>query len=166
MTGGVRIREMTAADWPAMWEVIRPILRAGDTYTIAPDMDEAAARVFWCDPPSTAVTVVEIDGQILGTAHMGPNRDGPGAHVANASYMVADAARGRGVGRALVVDSLERLKAQGFEALVFNAVAASNRGAIRLYEDLGFRILGSVPGGFRHPVEGLVALHVMYRVLD
>nr|WP_073333514.1 GNAT family N-acetyltransferase [Wenxinia saemankumensis] len=156
---------MRDADWPAMWEIVRPVLRAGETYTVDPHLDEDAARDFWCGPPSTAVTVAEAGGTILGTAHMGPNRGGPGAHVANASYMVGEAARGRGVGRALVLDSLERLAAQGFESLVFNAVAASNRGAVRLYLDLGFTILGSVPGGFRHPREGLVDLHVMHRAL-
>ncbi|NDV01617.1 GNAT family N-acetyltransferase [Pseudoroseicyclus sp. CLL3-39] len=159
------IRPATDADWPRLWPIVREVIRAGDTYTVEPGLDEAAARAFWTGPPSTIVTLAEAEGEVLGTAHMGPNRAGPGAHVANASYMVSAAARGRGVGRLLVEDSLRRLAAAGFQGLQFNAVAASNRGAVALYEDLGFTIIGTVPAGFRHPREGDVGLHVMYRPL-
>ncbi|EAR49474.1 putative acetyltransferase [Oceanicola granulosus HTCC2516] len=158
----VIVTEAGAADWPALWEIVRPVLRAGDTYTIDPDLDEPAARTFWTGPPSERVTCARVDNTLLGTAHMGPNRDGPGAHIANASYMVAPAARGKGVGRALVVDSIAWARAAGYRGLQFNAVAESNRGAVKLYRDLGFAILGTVPGGFAHPREGFVGLHIMY----
>ncbi len=157
------IRDYRPADWPAVWDILRPIIRAGETYCLPPDMDEAAAREMWIGPPTQRVSLAEIDGRILGTGHMGPNRPGPGAHVANASYMVAAEAQGRGVGRALVRDSLAWVARQGFAGLQFNAVAETNRGAIRLYHDLGFDILGTVPGGFAHPAEGRVGLHIMYR---
>ena len=165
MSGGgasAAIREATAADWPALWEIVRPVLRAADTYTIDAGLDSDAARAFWMAPPSERVTVAEAEGRVLGTGHMGPNRGGPGAHIANASYMVSPEARGRGVGRALVVDSIAWARRAGYDALQFNAVAESNRGAVALYRDLGFVILGTVPGGFAHPVEGKVGLHVMY----
>nr|WP_256500094.1 GNAT family N-acetyltransferase [Limimaricola litoreus] len=145
---------------------MRPIIRAGETYCLPVEMDEAAAREMWLGPPTTRVSVAEIEGRILGTGHMGPNRPGPGAHVANASYMVAPEAQGRGVGRALVRDSLSWVAREGFAGLQFNAVAETNRGAIKLYRDLGFGILGTVPGGFAHPREGRVGLHVMYRPAD
>lgn len=157
------IRDYRPADWPAVWDILRPIIRAGETYCLPPDMDEAAAREMWIGPPTQRVSLAEIDGRILGTGHMGPNRPGPGAHVANASYMVAAEAQGRGVGRALVRDSLAWVAQQDFAGLQFNAVAETNRGAIRLYRDLGFEILGTVPGGFAHPAEGRVGLHIMYR---
>jgi GNAT superfamily N-acetyltransferase len=97
---------------------------------------------------------------------MGPNRDGPGAHVANASYMVAAAARGTGVGRALVEHSIAWCRAAGFRAIQFNAVVATNVYAVALYESLGFTIIGTVPEAFRHPTEGFVGLHVMHRRLS
>ncbi|GGL64359.1 GNAT family N-acetyltransferase [Wenxinia marina] len=161
----VTVRPATDADWPAIWAIVEPVVRAGEAYTVDPGMGEAEAKDFWCGPPSTHVTVAEVDGRVLGTAHMGPNRAGPGAHIANASYMVAADAQGRGVGRALVVDSLERLAADGFAGLQFNAVAESNRGALKLYADLGFDIVGTIPGGFDHPREGRVGLHILYRPL-
>ena len=105
------------------------------------------------------------DGAVLGTANMYANRAGPGAHVASASFMVASAARGRGVGRALVEDALAWARAAGFRGMQFNAVAASNPAAVALYESLGFAVIATIPEAFRHPDEGYVALLVMHRAL-
>lgn len=93
------------------------------------------------------------------------NRPGNGAHVASASYMVDPAHSGRGVGRALCADSLAWACAAGFRAMVFNAVVATNVRAVRLYESIGFTVLGTVPEGFLHPAEGYVGLHMMHRAL-
>ena len=103
--------------------------------------------------------------RVLGTAKMGPNRAGPGAHVATASFMVAAEARGRGVGSALCADALAWARAGGYAGMQFNAVAASNVGAVRIYDRAGFQIIGTVPGAFEHPTLGRVGLHVMYREL-
>ena len=72
---------------------------------------------------------------------------------------------GRGVGRALCEDSLAWARTAGFRAMVFNAVVATNVRAVRLYESLGFTVLGTVPEGFHHPVQGYVGLHLMHRAL-
>ena len=106
-----------------------------------------------------------VDDVALGTYHLAPNQAGPGAHVANASYMVPAAARGRGVGREMVEHSLVRAREAGYLGMQFNAVAETNTGAIGLYERLGFQTVGVVPRAFRHPSAGLVGLHVMYRDL-
>ncbi len=156
------IRDYAAGDWPALWPILREVIRAGDTYCLPPELPEAAARAAWITPAPDAVTVAQDGATLLGTAHIGANRPGPGDHVANGSYMVSAAARGRGVGRALVIDSLARARALGFKAMQFNAVVETNRGAIALYEDLGFAIVGTIPRAFRHPTEGPVALHIMH----
>lgn len=156
------LREATGADWPTLWPIIRQVIRAGDTYTVAPDMAGDEARAFWMRPAPWRVVVAEDAGEILGSGKMGPNQAGPGARVANASYMVAPAARGRGVGRALVVDTLRWACGSGYRGVQFNAVAESNRGAVKLYQDLGFQIMATIPEGFDHPSEGPVGLHVMY----
>lgn len=156
------LREATSADWPALWPIIRQVIRAGDTYTVAPDMAEDEARTFWMRPAPWRVVVAEDAGEILGSGKMGPNQAGPGARVANASYMVAAAARGRGVGRALVTETLKWARGAGYRGVQFNAVAESNRGAVKLYQDLGFQIMATIPEGFDHPSEGAVGLHVMY----
>ena len=142
------------------------VVRAGDTFTLDPAMTESTAREMWLlPPPGRTVVATAGDGAVLGTAKMNPNQAGPGAHVASASYMVAVAHRGRGVGRALVAHTIDWAREAGYRGIQFNAVAATNRGAVALYEALGFAVVGTIPGGFRHPAEGYVDLLVMYRAL-
>ena len=142
------------------------VVRAGDTFTFDPAMTESTAREMWLlPPPGRTVVATAGDGAVLGTAKMNPNQAGPGAHVASASYMVAAAHRGRGVGRALVAHTIDWAREAGYRGIQFNAVAASNRGAVALYEALGFAVVGTIPGGFCHPAAGYVDLLVMYRAL-
>ena len=161
-----RIREATADDWPAIWPIVREVVVAADTFTYDPAMTRDEGRAMWMVGPPGRTTVASGAGEaIAGTANMYANRAGPGAHVASASFMVAAAARGRGVGRALVEDALQWARAAGFRAMQFNAVAATNTAAVALYESLGFAIVGTVPEAFAHPEHGLVGLHVMHRRL-
>lgn len=171
MTGGggagrLSIRDATDDDWPAIWPFLREIVRAGETYTWRPDVTEAEARDLWLRPPPWRTFVaVDGDGNVVGTAKVGPNQDGPGSHISNASFMVDPARAGGGVGRALAEYTIEAARSAGYRAMQFNAVVASNTRAVRLWESLGFDIIGTVPEGFQHPAEGLVGLHVMYRRL-
>jgi ribosomal protein S18 acetylase RimI-like enzyme len=159
----VTIRRAALDDWDRIWPIWHEIVAAGDTYAYEPSTSNTTARAGWLGSPPDEAWVAVDGEEVLGTYHLAPNHAGPGAHVANASYMVASAARGRGVGRTLVEHSVERASAAGYLGLQFNAVAASNVHAIRLYEQLGFVTIGVIPRGFRHPVQGLVGLHVMYR---
>jgi L-amino acid N-acyltransferase YncA len=161
----VRIRAATDADWPAVWSFLAPVLAAGETYTYPQDMPEADARAAWLLPVPWHVVVAEEDGRILGIVKYGPNQPGRGAHVANASFVVDPAEAGRGVGRALAERILADAPSHGFRAMQFNAVVATNTGAIRLWESLRFRILATIPEAFDHPTAGLVGLHVMHRHL-
>lgn len=161
----LEIRRASAADWDAIWPIWHEIVAAADTYAYEPGTDSDEARCSWLAPEPHETWVAAADASIVGTYHLGPNQAGPGAHVANASYMVGAAARGKGVGRAMVEHSLERARAAGYLGIQFNAVAATNVHAIRLYEQLGFVTVGIVPRAFRHPTAGLVGLHVMYRDL-
>ena len=157
------IRDATLADWPLIWPFWHQIVAAGDTFTYDPEFGEAEAKAMWMvDAPGRVVVAVADGGNVVGTANMYANRPGPGAHIASASYMVDLVHRGSGVGRALVVDSLRWARACGFQGMQFNAVAQTNTNAVWLYETLGFTVLGTVPGGFRHPLHGDVGLHVMF----
>jgi len=157
-----RIRDATPGDWPTIWPILREVVVAADTFPYDPDMTEDEARAMWMvDSPGR--TTVAVDGaEVAGTANMYANRAGPGALVASASFMVASAARGRGVGRALVEDALSWARAVGFSAMQFNAVAETNAAAVALYRSVGFEIVGTVPEAFDHPEHGLVGLHVMH----
>lgn len=161
------IREANEQDWPAIWPFFREIVAAGETFPYPPDLGPDEGRELWLlrPPVRVVVAVDEASGAVLGTANMAANRPGNGSHVASASYMVDPAVAGRGVGRALVKESLDWARRAGFRGMQFNAVAESNAVAVGLYRSMGFEVVGTVPEAFRHPREGLVGLHVMYRAL-
>jgi GNAT superfamily N-acetyltransferase len=157
-----RIRAATPGDWPAIWPIVRAVVVARDTFAYDPEMTEDEGQALWMVASPGRTTVAVDGGAVLGTANMYANRAGPGAHVASASFMVASAARRRGVGRALAENSRSWARTVGFTAMQFNAVAETNAAAIALYGSLGFSIVGTVPEAFDHPDHGLVGLHVMY----
>lgn len=159
----MQVRQATDADWPAIWSIVEAVVRAGETYVYPRDLTEDAARALWMQAAPGVTLVADDGGRILGTAKAGPNHPGPGSHVANASYMVAEDTRGRGVGRALAEATIDWARARGFRAMQFNAVVEANRGAVRLWQAVGFEIIGTAPEAFDHPREGLVGLHIMYR---
>jgi L-amino acid N-acyltransferase YncA len=163
----MEIRDATAADWAAIWPFFAAVVREGETYAYDMDMSYDEGRALWMEAPPARVTVaVDDDGAtILGTAKMGANRGGNGGHIATASFMVGDAARGRGVGRALGEDMIAWASRAGFRAIQFNAVVESNTAAVALWQSLGFVIVGTVPEAFASPAHGDVGLHVMLRRL-
>jgi ribosomal protein S18 acetylase RimI-like enzyme len=158
----MQIREAREADWPGIWVIVTEVLAEGDAFTYDPDMTEVQARGKWLSPEPWRTTVAVDGDEVLGAATWGPNQSGPGSHVSNANFIVSIKARGRGVGRALVEDTLARARADGYAGMQFNAVTETNTHAVGLYERLGFEIIGTVPGAFRHPKLGPVGLHVMY----
>ena len=160
----MEIREARAEDEAAIWSIIGPTIRAGETYALDRDMSEAAALASW-RAPETEVFVAVEEGRMLGTYYLRANQAGGGRHVCNCGYMTAAAATGRGVARAMCLHSLERARARGFRAMQFNFVVSTNERAVRLWESLGFDIVGRLPGAFRHPIEDYVDALVMYRTL-
>jgi len=158
------IRPATPADDDAIWAILEPTFRAGETYPQPPDISRADAMAYWRSP-GHAVFVAEADGRVVGTYYLRANNKGGGAHVANCGYMVAPSATGRGVARAMCEHSLEQARARGFSAMQFNFVIASNERAVQLWQACDFKIVGTLPGAFAHPVGGLVDAYVMYRKL-
>jgi GNAT superfamily N-acetyltransferase len=159
---GATIRAATEDDWPQIHPFFVAIVEAGESYAYPEGLTaEQTAELWLAAPPGR--TVVAVDGEtVLGTATMGPNRPGRGAHIATASFMVAPPAAGRGVGRALGEHVIEWARVAGYRGIQFNAVVETNTYAVRLWQSLGFKILATVPGAFRHPSHGYVGLHVMF----
>lgn len=156
------IRPATPDDWPQIWPFWREIVQDGETYAYPLDLTSEQARDLWLlEPPGRTVVLVE-DGRVLGSATMGPNRPGRGSHVGTASFMVSAVARGRGVGRRLAEHVVQWHREQGFHGIQFNAVVETNTAAVRLWQSLGFRIVGTVPEAFDSRTHGRVGLHVMY----
>ena len=158
----VKIRKATQNDDEAVWKILEPVIRAGETYTLPRDMPRADALAYW-HAPGHEVFVAEENGEIIGTYYLRANQKGGGAHVANCGYVTALWATGRGIARAMCLHSLEHAKFRGFRAMQFNFVVSTNERAVRLWQSLQFEIVGRLPGAFMHPVLGAVDALVMYR---
>jgi ribosomal protein S18 acetylase RimI-like enzyme len=158
------IRPAAVEDEDAIWAILEPILREGETYTLPRDWSGGEALAYWC-AAGHAVFVAEDGAAILGTYYLRPNQKGGGAHVANCGYATHPRAQRRGVASAMCVHSLEHAKRQGFTAMQFNFVVATNERAVALWKRHGFDVVGRLPGAFRHPRLGLVDALVMYRAL-
>jgi len=160
----MNVRPATTEDDDAIWRILEPTFRAGETYPIPRDVARADALAYWRTPGHT-VFVAEDGGDVVGTYYLRANTKGGGDHVANCGYMVAPAAYGRGMARAMCAHSLDEARKRGFAAMQFNFVIASNERAVRLWQACGFEIVGRLPGAFRHPRLGHVDAYVMYRTL-
>jgi L-amino acid N-acyltransferase YncA len=158
------IRAATASDSDAIWKILEPVIRGGDTYTLPKNMNRQDALAYW-NSPGHEVFVAEENGEIVGTYYLRANQKGGGAHVANCGYMTATWASGRGVARAMCQHSVEHARARGFRAMQFNFVVSSNARAVRLWQSMGFEIVGRLPEAFMHPMLGAVDALVMYRQL-
>ena len=159
------IREAVAApDGDAIWAILEPVIRAGETYPLPRDMDRDSALAYWFSPEHE-VFVAEESGKVVGTYFLKANQKGAGAHIANCGYITAPHAIGRGVARAMCAHSLERANERGFRAMQFNFVVSTNERAVRLWQSCGFEIVGRLPLVFEHPKLGFVDALVMYRQL-
>ena len=160
----LRIREASSADGEPIWEIFHVVVAGGDTYAFDPKISREEALAYWLHS-SNRCFVAEREGKVIGTYILKANQSGLGAHVANAAFMVAPDARGLGVGRAMGEHSLAEARRLGFRAMQFNFVVSTNESAVRLWQRLGFEIVGTLPGAFRHSTQGFVDAYVMFRSL-
>ncbi len=161
----ITIRSAKRSDHDAIWAILEPVFRAGDTYAIDAGIGRADALAYWCGPDQETF-VAEADGAVLGTYYMRPNQRGGGRHVCNCGYVTARAAQGRGIARAMLEHSLGAAPRAGFRAMQYNFVVSTNSRAVALWRAYGFRIVGVIAQGFRHPEQGYVDAYVMYRALN
>jgi L-amino acid N-acyltransferase YncA len=160
----LNIRQATEADGDAIWNIFHAVITLGDTYAFDPQMSREEALAYWFRG-DTHTYVAEQDRHVVGTYILRPNQSGGGSHVANAAFMVVATARGLGVGKQMGEHCLSEARRLGFRAMQFNFVVSTNKSAIRLWEQLGFEIVGTLPGAFRHPERGYVDVYVMFRSL-
>lgn len=165
--GAVTIRPFlfdSSSENDALWALLEPTFRAGDTYAIDADISRADALAYWTGAPRRAF-MVEEDGQVLGTYYVTPNQKGGGRHVCNCGFVTGPAARGKGIARTMLAHALDTAKEIGFYAMQFNFVVSTNTRAIDIWKRAGFDVVGTLPGAFNHPEAGLVDAYVMYKVL-
>jgi L-amino acid N-acyltransferase YncA len=165
MTTITTIRVATRADEEGIWQIFREVIGPGDTYVFSPETTRAEALGWWFAPGAHPYVALD-EGLIVGAYVLRPNQPGLGAHVANGAYMVSPDARGQGVGRMLGEHSIAEARRLGFRAMQFNAVVSTNEPAVKLWKKIGFRIVATLPGAFRHSKHGFVDLYVMFRELE
>jgi L-amino acid N-acyltransferase YncA len=185
----IEIRPATHSDRDAIWEIFQEVVAAGDTYPFDTNISCEDALAYWFQRsahvyvaeqstesvgeaasfPGTTTsspTVGVQNGQIVGSYTLHPNQSGGGAHVANAAFMVPTSARGQGIGRAMGEHCLKEARRIGFRAMQFNFVVSTNGSAVKLWQDLGMKIVGTLPGAFRHPEKGYVDVYVMFQSFE
>jgi L-amino acid N-acyltransferase YncA len=159
------IREARPHDAPAIWAILEPTIRAGETYALPRDMTQTDAIAYWMGADRETF-VAEEDGRVFGTYFLRANQLGGGAHVANCGYMTSADATGRGVARMMCTHSLERARASGYRAMQYNFVVSTNERAVRLWQSFGFEVVGTLPRAFDHPTAGHVDAFVMFKSLS
>ncbi|MFC3153264.1 GNAT family N-acetyltransferase [Litoribrevibacter euphylliae] len=158
------IREMTKADFEVFWPTFESVINAQETYAFDPEMSFQQAYDLWCESPLKAFVFVEGD-QVLGSYYIKANGMGPSNHICNCGYMVAEAARGKGIARQLCEHSQQVAIELGFKAMQFNSVVSANDVAVALWQKLGFNIVGTIPSAYKHSKLGYVDSYVMHKQL-
>lgn len=158
------ISPFVKADWPAVWHMLEPVFRAGETYVYPRDIPEEEAYAAWIEAPQ-ATYVAKEGERAVGTYYLKPNQPGQGSHVCNCGYVVDASARGKGVASLMCVHSQEEALRLGYLSMQFNLVVSTNEDAIRVWQKNGFDIAGRLQGAFLHPAAGLVDAFVMFKVL-
>ena len=161
----INIRPFEENDWAATWQVIKPVFRAGETYSFSPGITENETYHQWIDVPAATFVAVDENGEILGTYYIKKNQPGLGSHICNCGYIVAENARNQGIASQMCEHSQREGLSRGFRAMQYNLVVSSNEGAVHLWKKHGFDVVGTIPEAFHHHRLGYVDAYVMYKKL-
>ncbi len=159
------VTQQQESDWPDVWRILEPAFRAGESYPLPRDVTEASAKRYWIKQDGYNAVARDAGGALVGVYYLRPDQGGPGDHICNAGYVVAEAARGKGLAAALCRQSQDQARAMGFRGMKFNLVVSTNAAAIKAWKKAGMEIIGTVPEAFRHPTRGTVDAHIMFKTL-
>lgn len=165
MSNEILIRPFAKSDWPSVWPLLHATFLTGDVCAYPPEGTEAEVFDAWVVAPAATFVAQATDGRIVGVYYVKANQPGLGSHVSNCGYVVAAEAQGRGVAAAMCEHSQVQAISMGFRAMQFNLVVATNERAVRLWQRLGFTIVGTLPGAFHHRRLGYVDSYVMFKRL-
>ncbi len=161
----ITIRAFSESDWSSVWSLLQPVFKAAETYTFDPDMTEREGYANWIELPKASYVAIDESNLVVGTYYIKTNFQGPGSHICNCGYVVSNQARGKGVASAMCLHSQKEASNLGYRSMQFNSVVATNADAIHLWKKLGFRVVGTLPGVFKHPEHGYVDALVMFKEL-
>jgi GNAT superfamily N-acetyltransferase len=160
----IKITPATSADEERIWALLQPVFSAGDTYAVDPLIDRDAAIAYWMEADKTAF-ILRVEGQAVGTYYIRPNQPGAGAHICNCGFITAPSSRGKGIARRMLDHALIEAKQQGYRAMQFNFVLASNQRALAIWQRNEFATIGRIPQAFLHPKQGYVDALILHRSL-
>ena len=160
----LELRKATENDNTDVWNIINTVISGGDTYVFSPDSSEEEMIAYWFSAEKK-VYVAVLDKRVVGTFWLKANQPGLGSHVANAAYMVSPDATGKGVRRRMAEFSIEEARRLGYKSMQFNLVVKSNEVAVRLWQSIGFEIIGEISDAFNHSKNGMTNAYIMYRKL-
>ena len=160
----IQIRKSLAEDADDIWEILHPIIREGDSFAFSPSSTKEEMLGYWLDKKKHTYTAL-LDKRVVGTFFMQDNQPGLGAHVANAGYATSPKVFGRGIGKQMGIFSLDEARRLGYRAMQFNIVVKTNERAVKLWTDIGFKIIGEIPDAFQHRTLGLVNAYIMHQKL-
>ena len=160
MSETIAIAKLELSDWLLTWKIIEPVFRLGENYAFSPQISETDTYKVWVETP-TATYLAKNNNEILGTYYIKPNQPELGSHVCNCGYIVSEHSRGKGVASLMCEHSQREAKRWGFRVMQFNLVVSTNKGAVRLWQKLGYAIVGTLPEAFKHPKHGFVDAFVI-----
>ncbi len=160
----IEIRKAIEADEDVIWLILQQVISKGDSFVFAPNTPKEKMMAYWMEPDKNTYVAI-LDDTIVGSFFIKANQPGLGSHIANAGYMTSPLASGKGIGKAMGQFSLEEAKRLGYQAMQFNIVVKSNERAVRLWQSLGFKIIGEIPEAFNHQSLGMTNAYIMYQRL-
>jgi L-amino acid N-acyltransferase YncA len=161
----LNIRPANDPDRDAIWRIFQEVIAAGDTYPLERDTSREEAMTYWFQRDASVFVLENENSEIVGSYTLHSNQSGGGSHVANAGFIVAKDARGQRIGRAMGEHCFAEARRLGFRAMQFNFVVSSNESAVKLWQHLGMKTVGTLPGAFKHPTGGYVDVYVMFQRL-
>ena len=161
----ITIRKLQDPDWLAVWALMEPVIRKGEAYPYDLEMTSDGAHYMWIELTQEAYVAEDESGSILASYYIKPNQPTLGAHVANCGYVVSEAAQGRGIATLMCEHSQQEAVRLGYRAMQFNLVVKTNEVSVYLWKKMGFEIVGTLPGAFKHAKHGYVDAYIMYKVL-
>lgn len=161
----LQVSQQKNDDWPEVWSILKSAFHTGESYPLPLDVSEQDAKTYWIKPDGFNAVARDETGAMVGVYYLRPDQGGPGDHICNAGYIIADGARRKGYATQLCLQSQQQAKALGFTGMKFNLVVAVNEGAVKGWRKAGMEIIGTIPDAFRHPRVGLVDAHIMFRAL-
>lgn len=158
------IRHLSENEFDLVWPIFSAVIREGKTYSYDPALTLEQGRAIWFSPEKTPFVALEHDRPV-GTFYLRANQLGLGNHIANGGFMVAQGECGKGIGTAMAQRMVEEARKAGYYGMQFNFIVADNERSLRIWNRLGFDIVGTVPDAFRHSEKGYMPVHVLYKKL-